>query len=49
MVEQMLRLTGLQQFGNYLMLLFEVDMMFGNEGRHWSFMPKRLMHILLTG
>lgn len=34
MVEQTVRLTGLQQFGNYLTLLFEVDMMFGNDDRH---------------
>lgn len=34
MVEQTIRLTELEQFGNYLTLLFEVDMLFGNEDRH---------------
>ena len=29
-----IRLTELEQFGNYLTLLFEVDMLFGNEDRH---------------
>ncbi len=33
-VEQTVRLTGLQQFGEYLTLLFEVDMLLGNEDRH---------------
>lgn len=33
-VEQTVRLTGLQRFGIYLTLLFEVDMLFGNEDRH---------------
>lgn len=32
--EQTARLTGLQRFGHYLTLLFEVDMLFGNEDRH---------------
>ena len=34
MVEQTIRLTELEQFGNYLTLLFEVDMLFGNVDRH---------------
>ena len=34
MVEQVERLTGLDRFGTYLTLLFEVDMLFGNEDRH---------------
>lgn len=34
MVEQTMQLTGLQQFGSYLTLLFEVDTLFGNEDRH---------------
>ncbi len=34
MVEQTIRLTGLQRFGVYLTLLFEADMLFGNEDRH---------------
>lgn len=34
MVEQTEQLTGLQRFGAYLTLLFEVDMLFGNEDRH---------------
>lgn len=34
MAEQTARLTGLGHFGAYLTLLFEVDMLFGNEDRH---------------
>ena len=34
LVEQVERLTGLDRFGTYLTLLFEVDMLFGNEDRH---------------
>ena len=34
MAEQTIRLTGLRRFGIYLTLLFEVDMLFGNEDRH---------------
>lgn len=34
MAEQTVRLTGLQRFGVYLTLLFETDMLFGNEDRH---------------
>ena len=34
MAEQTVRLTGLQRFGVYLTLLFEADMLFGNEDRH---------------
>ena len=34
MAEQTIRLTGLRQFGIYLTLRFEVDMLFGNEDRH---------------
>lgn len=34
MVEQTVRLTGLEHFGVYLTLLFEIDMLFGNEDRH---------------
>lgn len=34
MVEQTVSLTGLQRFGDYMTLLFEVDMLFGNEDRH---------------
>lgn len=34
MVEQTEWLTGLHRFGSYLTLLFEVDMLFGNEDRH---------------
>lgn len=34
MVEQTVNLTGLQRFGDYMTLLFEVDMLFGNEDRH---------------
>ena len=34
MTEQVRRLTGLDRFGVYLTLLFEVDMLFGNEDRH---------------
>lgn len=33
-MEQVERLTGLDRFGTYLTLLFEVDMLFGNEDRH---------------
>lgn len=33
-VEQVEHLTGLDRFGIYLTLLFEVDMLFGNEDRH---------------
>ena len=29
-----MRLTGLEHFGVYLTLLFEIDMLFGNENRH---------------
>lgn len=32
--EQTAHFTGLQIFGSYLTLLFEVDMLFGNEDRH---------------
>jgi hypothetical protein len=32
--EQVARLTGLERFGAYLTLLFEVDMLFCNEDRH---------------
>lgn len=32
--EQTVHFTGLQNFGSYLTLLFEVDMLFGNEDRH---------------
>lgn len=32
--EQTAHFTGLQNFGSYLTLLFEVDMLFGNEDRH---------------
>ena len=32
LVEQVERLTGLDRFGTYLTLLFEVDMLFGNDG-----------------
>lgn len=34
MAEQVRRLTGLDRFGVYLTLLFEADMLFGNEDRH---------------
>jgi len=34
LVEQVERLTGLDRFGTYLTLLFEVDMLFSNEDRH---------------
>lgn len=34
LAEQTVRLTGLERFGDYLTLLFEVDMLFGNEDRH---------------
>ncbi len=34
MAEQVRRLTGLDRSGVYLTLLFEVDMLFGNEDRH---------------
>ena len=34
MAEQTTQLTGLSRFGQYLTLLFEVDMLFGNEDRH---------------
>src|SRR5699024_2795202 len=34
MVEQTVRLTGLQRFGAYLTLLVEADLLFGNEDRH---------------
>ena len=34
MTEQVQRLTCLDRFGIYLTLLFEVDMLFGNEDRH---------------
>ncbi len=34
MVEQAVRLTGLEHFGVYFTLLFEIDMLFGNEDRH---------------
>lgn len=34
MVDQTVRLTGLEHFGVYLTLLFEIDMLFGNEDRH---------------
>jgi hypothetical protein len=34
MVSQVQRLTGLDRFGEYMALLFEVDMLFGNEDRH---------------
>jgi hypothetical protein len=34
MVEQVERLSGLDRFGVYLTLLFEIDMLFGNEDRH---------------
>lgn len=34
MAEQVRRLTGLDRFGVYLTLLFEMDMLFGNEDRH---------------
>lgn len=33
-VEQTTQLTGLFRFGQYLTLLFEADMLFGNEDRH---------------
>lgn len=32
--EQTTQLTGLSRFGQYLALLFEADMLFGNEDRH---------------
>ena len=32
--EQTIQLTGLSRFGQYLTLLFEADMLFGNEDRH---------------
>ena len=35
-VEQTIQLTGLTRFGVYLTLLFEVDMLFGNEDRHMN-------------
>ena len=34
MAEQATELTGLARFGEYLTLLFEIDMLFGNEDRH---------------
>ena len=34
MVENVERLTGLSCFGSYLTMLFEADMLFGNEDRH---------------
>ena len=34
MAKQTARLTGLERFGDYLTLLFEVDMLFSNEDRH---------------
>lgn len=34
MVESTRRLTGLDRFGVYLTMLFEADMLFGNEDRH---------------
>lgn len=34
MVDQTVRLTGLENFGVYLTLLFEIDMLIGNEDRH---------------
>lgn len=34
--EQTAQLTGLDRFGEYLTLLFEVDMLFGNEDRHMN-------------
>ena len=32
--ERAMELTGLDRFGEYLTLLFEIDMLFGNEDRH---------------
>ena len=34
MAEQTTQLTGLSRFGQYMTLLFEADMLFGNEDRH---------------
>lgn len=34
--KQTAQLTGLDRFGEYLTLLFEVDMLFGNEDRHMN-------------
>ena len=35
-VDRTVQLTGLKDFGNYLTLLFEMDMLFGNEDRHMN-------------
>ena len=39
MVEQTVRHTGLEHYGVYLTLLFEIDILFGNEDRHLTTLP----------